>query len=71
MGRKAVVMKEDELLAVEVRKYPVLYDKTNLQYKEKTYERTFSFVSYPMITSNVMTSKLHKNFFHVYQKGEK
>ena len=35
MGRKAVVMEEDELLAVEVRKYPVLYDKTNLQYKEK------------------------------------
>ena len=35
MGRKAVVMEEDELLAVEVRKFPVLYDKTNLKYKEK------------------------------------
>ena len=35
MGRKAVVMEEDELLAAEVGKYPVLYDKTNLQYKEK------------------------------------
>ena len=35
MGRKSVVLKEDEDLAIEVRKYPVLYDKNDAQYKEK------------------------------------
>ena len=35
MGRKAVILEEDELLVVEVRKYPVLYDKSDAQLKEK------------------------------------
>ena len=35
MGRKAVILKEDEELVLEVRKYPVLYDKANAAYKDK------------------------------------
>lgn len=35
MGRKPVDLGEDEILANEVRKYPVLYDKSIPEYKEK------------------------------------
>ena len=35
MGCQSVDLREDEELAVEVRKYPVLYDKSLPQYKEK------------------------------------
>ena len=35
MGRTTRDIEEDEVLAVEVRKYPCLYDKSEKGYKER------------------------------------
>ena len=35
MGRRPVVLEEDETLVLEVRRYPVLYDKSHPQFKDR------------------------------------
>ena len=35
MGRRPVVLEEDETLLLEVRRYPVLYDRSHPQFEDR------------------------------------